>query len=188
MKWKKHTGIPFCPKQVFDVIRPLKNEKHIRSLLTSKNNGMEHYSPKSDVHECYPGEYKLLPELEQLALELQKHREGIVIQPLINVKENATAMVIDAAVPGARREHFLIEADHHVLSIALLMNCATEDEAEDRFQLHEFNYACFNRQIALPPNVNPELAVGSYHDGMLHLYLPKENNTVTAQKHRIVLY
>ena len=149
---------------------------------------MEHYTPKSDVHYCYPGEYKLLPELELLTLELQKHREGTVLQPLINVKEDATAMVIDAAIPGARREHFLIEADKHVLSISLLMECSNSKEQEDHFQLHEFNYACFSRQIALPDNVNPELAVGSYHDGMLHLYLPKERNTVTAQKHRIVLY
>ena len=61
---------------------------------------MEHYTPKSDVHYCYPGEYKLLPQLELLTLELQKHREGTVLQPLINVKEDATAMVIDAAIPG----------------------------------------------------------------------------------------
>lgn len=149
---------------------------------------MEYYTSKSDVHYCYPGEYKLLPELELLTLELQKHREGTVLQPLINVKEDATAMVIDAAIPGARREHFLIEADKHVLSISLLMDSSNSKEIEDHFQLHEFNYACFSRQISLPDNVNPEMAVGSYHDGLLHLYLPKEKETVTVQKHRIVLY
>lgn len=149
---------------------------------------MEYYTTKSDLHYCYPGEYHMLPELELLAIELQKHREGIVLQPLINVKEDSTAMVIDAAVPGARREHFLIEAEHHVLSIALLMQCNAEEEPENSFQLHEFNYTCFNRQISLPDNVNPELAVGSYQDGMLHIYLPKEKETVTVQKHRIVLY
>ena len=149
---------------------------------------MEHYTPKSDLHDYYPGEYKLLPELESIVLELQKHREGIVLQPLVNVKEDATAFVIDAAVPGARREYFLIEADHHSLSIAMLRKCSAEEEKEDNFQLHEFNYTCFNRQISLPENINPELAAGSYHDGMLHLYLPKENNTIPAQKHRIVLY
>ncbi|MFY7840927.1 MAG: Hsp20/alpha crystallin family protein [Lacibacter sp.] len=149
---------------------------------------MEYYTTKSDVHYCYPGEYKLLPELELLTGELQKHREGIVLQPLINVKEDTTAVVIDAAVPGARREHFLIEAEAHVLSIALLMKCHADEEQENCFQLHEFNYACFNRQIVLPDNVNAELAIGSYHDGMLHLYLPKEKDPTSKQKHRIVLY
>lgn len=149
---------------------------------------MEHYTPKSDVHYCYPGEYKLLPELELLTLELQKHREGTVLQPLINVKEDATAMVIDAAIPGAKREHFLIEIEDHILSIALLMECSSNERQENQFQLHEFNYACFNRQITLPENVNPQMAVGSYYNGMLHLYLPKESNAVSAQKHRIVLY
>ncbi len=149
---------------------------------------MEHYTPKSDVHDYYPGEYKLLPELEFLTLELQKHREGTVLQPLINVKEDATAMVIDAAIPGAKREHFLIEIEDHILSIALLMEFSSNEQQENQFQLHEFNYACFNRQITLPENVNPQMAVGSYYHGMLHLYLPKESNTVSAQKHRIVLY
>lgn len=149
---------------------------------------MEYHAHKQEVHYCYPGEYKLLPEMELLSAELQKHREGIVIQPLINVKEDATAMVIDAAIPGAKREHFLIEAEDHILSIALLMECSSIEEQENQFQLHEFNYACFNRQIALPDNVNPQMAVGSYYNGLLHLYLPKENNTVYVQKHRIVLY
>ncbi len=149
---------------------------------------MEYYAPKQEVHYCYPGEYKLLPDLELLSDELRKHREGIVLQPLINMKEDDTAVVIDAAVPGARREHFLIEAEDHVLSIALLMKCTAEEEQDNHFQLHEFNYACFNRQISLPVNANPELAVASYNNGMLHLYLPKEKETAPKQKLRIVLY
>lgn len=149
---------------------------------------MEHYTPKSDAHDYYPGEYKLLPELELLALELQKYREGTVLQPLINVKEDATAMVIDVAIPGAKREHFLIEIEDHILSIALLMECCSNEQKENNFQLHEFNFTCFNRQITVPDNVNPQMAVGSYYNGMLHLYLPKESNTVAAQKCRIVLY
>lgn len=149
---------------------------------------MEYYAHKQEVHYCYPGEYKLLPDLELLSDELQKHREGIVLQPLINIKEDDTAVVIDAAVPGARREHFLLEAENHVLSIALLMQCNAEEEQENNYQLHEFNYACFNRQVILPVNANPELAVASYNNGMLHVYLPKEKETAPKQKLRIVLY
>ncbi|RXK62637.1 Hsp20/alpha crystallin family protein [Lacibacter luteus] len=149
---------------------------------------MENHSTKIDVHYCYPGEYRLLPELEMLTSELQKRREGIVLQPLINVKENNEALVIDAAVPGARREHFLIETENHVLSIALLMQCSADEEKENCFQLHEFNYACFNRQISLPKNVNSVLAVASYKEGMLHIYFPKEKEATSKEKQRIVLY
>ena len=149
---------------------------------------MEHSTEKNNVHDFYPGEYKTLPAMEMLAVELQKHREGIVLQPLVNIREDATAVVIEAAVPGARREHFLIEADHHILSIALLNRCTAEQEKEDDFQLHEFNYACFNRKITLPDDVNPELAVASYNNGMLHIYLPKGKDALSKLKQRIVVY
>lgn len=149
---------------------------------------MEHSAEKKKVHDYYPGEYKTLPELEMLPLALQKYREGIVLQPLINIQEEATAIIIDAAVPGARREQFLLEADHHILSIALMATCAAEEETKENFQLHEFNYACFSRQITLPDYVNPELAVASYNNGMLHIYLPKGNDTVSKSRQRIVVY
>jgi HSP20 family protein len=149
---------------------------------------MEHSTKKKKVHDYYPGEYKTLPELEMLPLALQKYREGIVLQPLINIQEDATAIILEAAVPGARREHFLIEVDHHTLSIALMTKCADEEETKNNFQLHEFNYACFKRQITLPEDVHPELAVASYNNGLLQIYLPKGKDAVSKLKQRIVVY
>ncbi len=72
---------------------------------------MEHYSSKRSVHYIYPGEYIPSPELEQLAIELKKHREGAVVQPLVNVLDTTESFIVEAAIPGIKRENFLISAE-----------------------------------------------------------------------------
>lgn len=148
---------------------------------------MEHYSPKSSIHCIYPGEYTPLPELEQLAAELKLHREGTVVQPLVNVRDSADCFTVEVAIPGVKRENFIIAVKNHVLSIALFVK-NNVDSITDNFHLHEFNYDCFDRYIPLPDNANPELASASYREGLLHIYIPKERAPVKTEALRIVIY
>jgi HSP20 family protein len=167
------------------MIRRLKMMQHI--LVTIKTIHMEHYSSKSSIHYVYPGEYTPLPELEQLAEELKLHREGTVVQPLVNVRDRAESFTVEVAIPGAKRENFLLAVNNHVLSIALFVKSST-DCAGENFHLHEFNYDCFDRHILLPENVNPELASAFYKEGMLQIYIPKESAPVKTDALRIVVY
>lgn len=148
---------------------------------------MKHYSSKSSMHYIYPGEYTPLPELEELVNELKLHREGTVVQPLMNVRDRAESFTIEVAIPGAKRENFLIAVKDHVLSIALFVKKSV-DCAVENFHLHEFNYECFDRHILLPDMVNPELASAFYKEGMLHIYIPKEKESVRTEELRIVVY
>lgn len=148
---------------------------------------MEHYTSKSSTHYIYPGEYIPLPELEQLADELEKRREGIVVQPLVNVLDTAESFIVEAAIPGVKRENFLISVKEHVLSIALFTK-HTEDSASVSFHLHEFNYECCDRQILLQENVNVDLASAEYKEGLLRIYMPKEKQAVKTDPQRIVVY
>lgn len=148
---------------------------------------MEHYSSKSSIHYIYPGEYTPLPELEKLAAELKVHREGTVVQPLVNVRDSTTGFTVEVAIPGVKRENFLLAVNDHVLSIALFVknsiDCTTE-----KFHLHEFNYECFDRHILLPENANPELASAFYKEGLLQIFVPKETVPVKTEPLRIVVY
>jgi HSP20 family protein len=148
---------------------------------------MEHYSSKSSIHYIYPGEYTPLPELERLADELKVHREGTVVQPLVNVRDRVESFTIEVAIPGVKRENFLIAVKDHILSIALFVKSSVDCVTEN-FHLHEFNYDCFDRHILLPDNVNPELASASYKEGLLHIYIPKEAAPVKTEALRIVVY
>lgn len=148
---------------------------------------MEHYSSKSSTHYIYPGEYTPLPELEQLAEELKIHREGTVVQPLVNVRDNAVGFTVEVAIPGVKRENFLLAVNDHVLSIALFVKSSI-DCTNGKFHLHEFNYECFDRHILLPDNVNPELASAFYKEGLLHIFMPKETAPVKTEALRIAVY
>jgi HSP20 family protein len=147
---------------------------------------MEHYSSKS-IHYIYPGEYTPLPELEELATELKLRKEGIALQPLVNVRDMAESFTVEVAIPGVKLENFLIEVKDRILSIALFVkksvDCITEN-----FHLHEFNYECFERRIFIPDNVNPELASAFYKDGLLQIYIPKEAIPARTRPLRIVVY
>lgn len=147
---------------------------------------MQHYPSKRSIHDIYPGEYTPLPEMENLARELEKHREGTVVQPLVNVKDAADSVTVEAAIPGGKRENFLIAVNDHILSIALFtknMHCNA-----DNFHLHEFNYDCFDRHILLPPNVNPQFASATYQDGMLYIFIPKEDKPMETAAMLIAVY
>jgi HSP20 family protein len=164
----------------------LKMMQHIE--VTIKNEPyMEHYSSKSSIHYIYPGEYTPLPELEQLANELKLHREGTVVQPLMNVRDSAKSFIVEVAIPGVKRENFLLAVSDQVLSIALFVK-NNIDIAVENFHLHDFNYECFDRHILLPDNVNPQLASATYKEGLLHIYIPKEAMPLKTEALRIVVY
>jgi HSP20 family protein len=151
---------------------------------------MENYFLNKNVHYVYPGEYTPLPEMETLQEELKIKRCGTVLEPLINCRETKTAFELKVAIPGAKRENLLIAANENALSIALLHK--DPDEADQSsFQLHEFNYECFERHILLPPGADIEFACADYNDGILHIYIPKTEvpaKPVKNELRRIVVY
>jgi HSP20 family protein len=156
-------------------------------VVNLKHTCMQHYSSNSKVNYIYPGEYTPLPELEELATQLKLHKEGIVLQPLVNVRDRAESFTVEVAIPGVKRENFLIEVKDRILSIALFakksVDCITEN-----FHLHEFNYECFERRLYLPDCVNPELASAFYKDGLLQIFIPKEAIPISTKTLRIVVY
>lgn len=139
--------------------------------------------------ECliYPGGYVPLFNTEEVWKELGHPGEGNVILPPVNVTEFPDSFKIEAAIPGMKREDFLIDADNNVLSISVLHK-ECEREANKNFQLHEFNYNCFNRHVILPENADTEFVKAEYKSGILTIYVPKLIHPAINQHTRIVVY
>jgi HSP20 family protein len=135
----------------------------------------------------YPGEYIPLIKAEELAEELKKQREGTAVQPLINIREKADCFHIDLAIPGLKREDFFITVNDNILSIAVLHKECGKIR-QNSFQLHEFNYECFNRHIILPENADAEFVSAEYKEGVLRLYVPKADRPAKNPHARIVVY
>ena len=135
----------------------------------------------------YPGAYMPLLKEEEVQEELKRPHEGETVLPPVNVKELADSFKVEVAIPGVKREDFLIHSDGNVLSVCVLHKECGLHEGE-RFQLHEFNYECFDRHIILPDNADAEFVSAEYKAGILRLYVPKAKQPAKNQHTRIAVY
>ncbi|MFC0775038.1 Hsp20/alpha crystallin family protein [Terrimonas alba] len=140
-----------------------------------------------DIHYSYPGRYVPLLKEEHIDEELRHFHEGDMFLPPANIEELADTFRIEIAMPGLKREDFLIHIDSNVLFIRVLRKEARLKKRSD-FKLHEFNYACFERRITLPPNADAEFMSAEYKNGMLQVMIPKATQPVTNPHSRIVVY
>jgi HSP20 family protein len=135
----------------------------------------------------YPGTYVPLMREEEMRKELKRSQEGKRLLPPVNIAELSDCFKVEVAIPGVKREDFLIQADGNILSVFVLHKDCGCHESE-WFKLHEFNYECFDRPIILPGNADAEFTCAEYKEGILHLYVPKTNQPVKNLHTRIVVY
>ena len=145
------------------------------------------YSFHTNRYTVYPGEHIPMLDTEELQNELKKPHEGSTLQPSINVSEHNSYFKVEAAIPGLNREDFYISVEEDVLSIAVLHKKLEKIE-EKSFQLHEFNYECFNRNVILPQNIEKDFVKAEYREGILSLYFPKTNTAGPHPHTNIIVY
>lgn len=146
-------------------------------------NSISHHS--DDL--IYPGEYVPLLKEEQIKEELKRLDKADTFLPAVNVAELDNAFKVEVAIPGVKREEFLIQADENILSVCVMHKECDVSEPEN-FHLHEFNYDCFKRQITLPKNVDAEFAGAEYREGILRLLVPKTRRPAKNIHKTIVVY
>jgi len=151
---------------------------------------MENYtSLSSQQAEVYPGGYTPVLHQEDLTEELKMTREGIVVKPLVNIREFTNCYTVEVCIPGLNREDFLITVEDHTLYITVLHK--EKDDLHSRsgkYQLHEFNYECFTREIILPENADTEQVRSEYRSGLLHMHIPKTNRPMDKIRMEVVVY
>ena len=132
----------------------------------------------------YPGEYVPLIRDEDLKKELYHAPTGSTPPP-VNLTEFKDSMMVEVAIPGAKREDFVVHANKNQVSVCLLNKNPVSSK---NYALHEFNYGCFERHITLPENVDAEFIHAEYASGMLRLFIPKTRQPLKNKETRIVVY
>jgi HSP20 family protein len=145
------------------------------------------YPNESYPRSVYPGEYVPLFTGEEVKEELKKSREGIVVEPFVNVSEQENYCKIEVAIPGLQREDFLITIDRHILYISVLHK-KPHPLKEEKFKLREFNYDCFSRYVILPENVETEFVTAEYKEGILTMYLLKTDHYSESSSIQVIVY
>jgi HSP20 family protein len=93
--------------------------------------------------------------------------------PMVNVKENEDAYIVEMAAPGMNKKDFQIDLDNDVLTISAELNTKNEETSE-LFTRREFEYTSFQRSFRLPDTVNQGKIKANYKEGILNVQLPKK--------------
>jgi len=95
--------------------------------------------------------------------------------PAVNVKETNEAFELEVAAPGMSKQDFRVELDNNVLLISAQKEDKHEEQDEKgNYARREFSYQSFTRSFSLPERlVKGAEIVAKYHDGILHITIPK---------------
>lgn len=121
------------------------------------------YDPFGDLDDMFKG-FMLRP----VRFEQQ------VPQIKMDVKENDSAYVVRADIPGVKKEDIKVDVDGNVVSISAEVKEEKEQKEGGRVIRSERYYGSMSRSFSLGQDVDEKTANAKYTDGVLELTLPKK--------------
>lgn len=92
-------------------------------------------------------------------------------RPKVNISHNDETYVLQFAVPGYKKEQFSVTNHNNELLVKATVGSNTEDT---KYQRKEFEVLDFERRFKMSDDIESELIVASYSDGVLTVTLPKK--------------
>ncbi|EEP60489.1 small heat shock protein [Sulfurihydrogenibium yellowstonense SS-5] len=114
-------------------------------------------------------------EINRIFKELvpaEQTAEVVVWSPRVDVYEKDNNVVIEAEIPGAKKEDIELKVKDNAVIIRGEVKKEEEKKDENYYRRERF-YGKFERVIPLPADVKIEEAKAEYQDGILKLTIPK---------------
>ena len=96
--------------------------------------------------------------------------------PSVDIFENKDQIVLEAELPGMKREDFELSVENNVITLRGERRFEKKDET-DNYHRVERSYGSFTRSFTLPHTVSVEGATAEYSGGVLRITLPKREET-----------
>jgi HSP20 family protein len=93
--------------------------------------------------------------------------------PVVDITEDEKEYLIKAELPGVKKEEVKVSVENGVLSLSGERKYEHEEKSKKQHRV-ERAYGKFVRSFTLPDEVNPAKVNAEFHDGVLHVHLPKE--------------
>lgn len=142
------------------------------------------YNPDQCV---YPGEFVPKEYLNKQEIKPDISNREDVIKPPVNLIEMPDLLRIEMAIPGAKREDFIVEIKNHILKV-YVETAQIFIGKQSLEKIHEFNSEKYERFIALPGNADTTIIYAEYHGGILRVHIPKSESPDKTTDTRIVVY
>lgn len=94
----------------------------------------------------------------------------------IDVKESDKEFVVQAEIPGVKKEDIQLEIDGDVVSVRAEVKQEKEEKQDEKLVYSERSYGMVSRSFTLPHAVDEKAAKAEYKEGVLKLTLPKKNS------------
>jgi HSP20 family protein len=104
--------------------------------------------------------------------------------PAVNINETGKEFNLEFAAPGFKKEDFKIDLDGNVITVSAEKE-EEKNEQNKRFTRKEYSFNSFSRSFTLPETVNADNIDAKYINGILHLSIPKKEETKTLPKKEI---
>lgn len=92
--------------------------------------------------------------------------------PSVDIYENKDQIVLEAELPGMKREDFDLSIENNVITLRGERRFEKKEES-DNYHRVERSYGSFTRSFTLPQTVTAEGATAEYRNGVLRVTLPK---------------
>lgn len=103
--------------------------------------------------------------------------------PAVNITEHKNEYLVSLAVPGMKKDDFMIDLDGNMLTISSEKE-ENKEEKDKKFTRKEYNFSSFSRCFTLPEEINKEKIDATYEEGVLKIILPfKEGAKKLTAKH-----
>ena len=96
--------------------------------------------------------------------------------PSVDIYENKDQIVLEAELPGMKREDFDLSVENNVVTLRGERHFEKKDDS-DNYHRVERAYGNFTRSFTLPNTVTAEGATAEYTNGVLRVTLPKREDT-----------
>jgi len=96
--------------------------------------------------------------------------------PSVDIYENKDQIVLEAELPGMKREDFDVSVENNVITLRGERHFEKKEES-DNYHRVERAYGSFTRSFTLPNTVTAEGATADYANGVLRVGLPKREET-----------
>ena len=96
--------------------------------------------------------------------------------PSVDIYENKDQIVLEAELPGMKREDFDLSVENNVITLRGERHFEKKDET-DNYHRVERAYGSFLRSFTLPSTISSEGATADYRNGVLRVTLPKRAET-----------
>ena len=94
----------------------------------------------------------------------------------IDVKESEKEFLVEAEIPGVKKEDIFIDVDGDTVSLRAEVKSEKEEKKGEKVVYSERSYGMVSRSFTLPMDVDDKAVKAEYRDGVLKLVLPKKTN------------